>query len=259
MLYVVICEDWINEEGRAFPIVVDPTVFWVNGFSTGSWVENITGHSSSPPTGWNSSFRCYTWRRYFGLAILPTDNVRQHATMNITGLSTPDGFSLLSAQLDMNFGNYTTYEYTRTSASGKQVSATFNVTASFTLAGTNPSVGVFNGNRLLFNITSMLLNKGNHNQILFQIPQESQREHSINFGSPTITMSLKRIGLDPNDYNFTQNSDIDGRGIVCLNTGKLNYIYNNVAINDGFMPISISHIYDEHFGTGNNVFGHAKR
>jgi len=55
------------------------------------------------------------------------------------------------------------------------------------------------------------------------------------------------------DYNITQDLGNSGTGTVNLNTGKLNFIYEDAVTSDGFIPINISHIYDREFATSYNA------
>lgn len=50
------------------------------------------------------------------------------------------------------------------------------------------------------------------------------------------------------DYFITQDLGTGGMGIVNIYNGKLNYEYEDIIISDGgFLPINISHIYDDNF------------
>jgi RHS repeat-associated protein len=69
---------------------------------------------------------------------------------------------------------------------------------------------------------------------------------------------LVRYTENESGYNVTQGLDIDGTGAVNLLSGKLNYLYEDISINDGFMPINVSHIYDTNFGYGYDYFDAAQ-
>jgi|GEM_PF-1928967 len=56
------------------------------------------------------------------------------------------------------------------------------------------------------------------------------------------------IGIDTGASNLIQDMGVAGTGIVNLKTGSLNYVFNAVNINDGFMPIVVNLIYGQNFG-----------
>lgn len=70
------------------------------------------------------------------------------------------------------------------------------------------------------------------------------------FTSHTLTINYNE---NFGDYNITQELGNSGQGIVNLNTGLLNYIYEDAVTGDGFIPINISHIYDKNYDTSNNI------
>jgi len=57
-------------------------------------------------------------------------------------------------------------------------------------------------------------------------------------------------GINTSDYNIKSDLGSHGNIILSLNEGSLNYTYESVRTNDGFMPIVVSHIYDANFGGG---------
>jgi RHS repeat-associated protein len=80
------------------------------------------------------------------------------------------------------------------------------------------------------------------------------------FNNRTTTYSTPNLmiayvdGLS-NESSISQDMGIDGVGNVNLLSGKLNYAYNDISINnDGYMPINVSHIYDSNIGKGYDYF-----
>ena len=68
---------------------------------------------------------------------------------------------------------------------------------------------------------------------------EGPRYTQTIFSNPRLRVFYQN--KDP--YFFTQNLGNMGTGLVDLNSGALNFVYDSVAIEDGFMPMSISHFY----------------
>ncbi|MDR0850780.1 MAG: hypothetical protein LBN07_04910, partial [Christensenellaceae bacterium] len=231
--FLTVIADRAFFETAVFPVVVDPTIEYLD-------VKHITIGS------------------YFVSTILYTGTHYTYMDLD-SNMFNVSGKTIIDAKLDLhgqgsgvNSGTFTvTVKDTKVKNTSVHTAATL---CDLTVEGG----GLMSVNLLTIDIFPYISNSGYLNSAMILISQMGNKiGNTLMIPFPItlyeITISyIEHQGIDNNDHNIVQDMGDSGQGVISLNTGKMNYVYDDVVIDDGYMPINISHIYDENFG---NTYG----
>jgi len=237
-----ITADEIFFETAQFPVFIDPTTEYI-GYTINTGLFAVGSHRTYR-SGQDSQFRTrrpligYHYRGFVNLHAAQVNNVVSNKT-------------LLTAEFLFNFSA----NYSRDVNIGAQLRNTTNPASlhnASALANLSVrTVGTINpGSRRAINVLSYINNSTwLSNGIISLFDSTQPTASTLTFSNPILSLAfcLSR-GINQNHYNITQDLGEHGSAIISLNNGRLNYVYESIRTNDGFLPIAINHVYDENFG-----------
>ena len=220
-------------ETCAFPVVVDPTIAHVAAEGKNNMVigRHHDVNSSTSATGvkefkfWNN--------RFMGIG----DSIAIHYGYLNLGTQTTADFVSKNEIISASYS----FKYTNT---GKLVPMIKSITNYKKTASTLYALEYYRNttSKMMYINVTDYLNKYLGKAVISIKETDS---NNSDFSSATLTMNYREPSVD---YDITQDIGAGGAASVNMYNGELSYTYEDANINDGFMPINISHVYNQGFG-----------
>lgn len=263
ILTVTADAEWINDESRAFPVVIDPT------FSTNaSTFYDATANKNTPVMNFDSYKYLYAGNG--------TLNVRR-TYIKFTLPKLPDGSVVTNAELtftqhDVNLGDSSmklfAFDLTGLSTWSESSLTWNNQPISTTLNAAHDDISIknldyvsfittdVNGQEYVFNLTKAVKNwyEGlTNNGIMITSSDETENSQAVLYSSDHSTSSLhpavkvvynNNIGLE--DYWSYETVDMGRSGTVYANpyNGSVTYAHSDLSMTGNLLPISIAHVHN---------------
>ncbi len=263
---------WINDEGRAFPVIIDPTLVVQRSSIDDAYISTAAMNTTYRAPAYNfAGTGTYDTRRTymsFNLPTLPASSVVVGAQLEIKQ----------DACVFYNAGNYLlaydltgmpSWSPTNVTWNNQPVSGDINGPRNTGVKAAD--YNTVNNNSYIwydFNITKTVKNwyeNDNNNGIMFTTYNESVNtisrlytvRHSTITNNPAVEIEyITNLGLE--EYWSYETIDMGRSGTAYANdySGSLTYIHSDMAMTGNLLPINISHVYnsdiDGVFSTGYN-------
>ncbi|MDR0850732.1 MAG: RHS repeat-associated core domain-containing protein, partial [Christensenellaceae bacterium] len=216
----------------SFPVVIDPTII------TKTQSNMVVGQHHDINSNIEPAFKA-EWHRFLGIKTYYYYAYVNLGTQNIA--EDIGGKIVLSADLTISYDNINSTNFEPMIKSNIAFSKNDPILYALPYTPQNNST-----KKLSINVTTYLIDYLDKAVISIR----DKNEKDTTFSNPILTIYYTEPSAD---YNISQDMGASGQGIVNLYTGKMNYFYEDVVIEDGYMPIDVSHIYDENFGDAFNI------
>jgi len=257
--------EWINDNERDFPVVIDPTLEKSNEYLYYRIKDADVYTNQTSTSMWQAELMhvgVYNGKRYDSLIGVAQQGESESFTVDLFKI--PEGSVVTKAQLELYAHEYsgtTTVTLHAVTSDWNHQALTYATRPSYRSIVVDYKKVTAAGTDYTFDFTSvahewfeqsnadsncsrgLLLTTDDNNYVAFATVNYQNAEKC-----PSITISYRDTkGLDSRWSYNTQSAGAAGAGAVNLFTGNLVFVHDDITTNGEILPLTVSHVYNSHY------------